>query len=210
MFEGYSIPKSYVRFDYGGRDVTEYLKNLLRRVGYAFTTTAEFEIVKKIKEDNCYVSTNLNFDSSKIDDTQAHEYLLPDGNSIKFGYEKYIAPEIMFNPSLIGLEYLSVQEMLCSSINSVDMDLRKELYKKILCTGGNTGFKSFKERFFTSVKNLAPKLTKLRLHVPENHRYIMAWLGGSILVSLDKFKPLWITKSEWDEQGPRILRQKTI
>lgn len=39
VYEGYSIPHSYVRYDFGGRNVTEYLQNLLRRAGNNFNTT---------------------------------------------------------------------------------------------------------------------------------------------------------------------------
>ena len=39
VYEGYSIPHSYVRYDFGGRNVTEYLQTLLRRGGHNFNTT---------------------------------------------------------------------------------------------------------------------------------------------------------------------------
>ncbi len=39
--------------DLGGRDITEHLMVLLRRLGYNFHTSAEFEIVKKMKESRC-------------------------------------------------------------------------------------------------------------------------------------------------------------
>jgi len=56
VYEGYSISSAVQRIDIGGRDVTNHLLQLLRRSGYAFHTTAEFEIVKKIKEKWCYVA----------------------------------------------------------------------------------------------------------------------------------------------------------
>lgn len=40
--------------DLGGRDVTKHLMHLLRRAGHSFHTSAEFEIVRKIKERYCY------------------------------------------------------------------------------------------------------------------------------------------------------------
>lgn len=46
------MPHSILRNDVAGRDVTRYLKLLLRKEGYTFKTTAEFEIVKSIKEVN--------------------------------------------------------------------------------------------------------------------------------------------------------------
>jgi centractin len=107
VYEGYSIPHSYIRYDYGGRHVTEYLQSLLKRVGYSLNTSAEYEIVKKMKE-KCYyiISSSTNDESKKLGETAATQYWLPDGNVIWLKEEKVLAPEIMFNPSMIGLEYL--------------------------------------------------------------------------------------------------------
>jgi len=56
IYEGFSVDNAIRRIDVGGRDVTDHLMLLLRRAGYIFHTTAEFEIVKKIKERFCFVS----------------------------------------------------------------------------------------------------------------------------------------------------------
>lgn len=56
--------------------------NLLRRAGYIFHTTAEFEIVKKIKEKYCYVApmNSSNDEFLKVQDDRAQtSYILPDG-----------------------------------------------------------------------------------------------------------------------------------
>lgn len=51
IFEGFAMPHSIMRSDIAGRDVTRYLKLLLRKEGgFNFRTTAELEIVKTIKE----------------------------------------------------------------------------------------------------------------------------------------------------------------
>ena len=55
IYEGYSITNATQRMDLGGRDVTAHLMQLLRRAGHAFHTTAEFEIVRQMKEKYCYV-----------------------------------------------------------------------------------------------------------------------------------------------------------
>jgi centractin len=44
------------------------------------------------------------------------DYRLPDGNVLKLGSEKSKAPEILFKPELIGLEYPGVHEMVASCI----------------------------------------------------------------------------------------------
>jgi hypothetical protein len=50
------MPHSIMRVDVAGRDVTRYLRLLLRKEGVNFRTTAEFEIVRQIKVLNYYQS----------------------------------------------------------------------------------------------------------------------------------------------------------
>ena len=46
------------------------------------------------------------------------------------------------------------------------------------------------------------------LAIPE--RKHAAWLGGSILGSLPVMPSMWISKEEYDENGPLIVHRKTF
>ena len=221
VYEGYSIPNSYIRNNYGGRDVTDYFQTLLKKQGYSFSTTSEFEIVKKIKEEICFtvVGSSSNNPLSNISNLElgnknksesANTYNLPDGNAIKIGEEKSLAPEILFNPSIIGSEHSSFQEMIVTSINKVDIDLRKNLFNNILISGGNTLFKGIQEKFHTEIKYLSPKNMKVRIHSPGN-RLLSCWTGGNVISTLEIFKKMWVTKDDWGEKGNKsIIHIKTI
>lgn len=50
IYEGFAMPHSIMRVDVAGRDVTRYLRLLLKKEGYDFHTSAELEVVKAIKE----------------------------------------------------------------------------------------------------------------------------------------------------------------
>jgi centractin len=52
--------------------------------------------------------------------------------------ERFKAPEILFNPEQIGLEYAGVHQVVVDSINRVDLDLRKQLFSQIVLSGGST------------------------------------------------------------------------
>jgi centractin len=75
------MPHSILRNDVAGRDVTRYLKLLLRKEGYTFKTTAEFEIVKSIKERVCFLSPTAQKDETGQGDKS--QFTLPDGTSIE-------------------------------------------------------------------------------------------------------------------------------
>ena len=152
VFEGFAIPHAISRIDVAGRgmkilcnffynlDVTEHLQLLLRRNGHVFHTSAELEVVKDIKETICYVPFNVEASEKEEKDDSMPLYELPDGQVIKIGAEKFRAAEVLFNPSLIGLEYSGVHQTLCNSISKCDLDIRRTLYSEIVLSGGSTLF----------------------------------------------------------------------
>ena len=48
------------------------------------------------------------------------------------------------------------------------------------------------------------KKTQVRLYAQKSRKH-SAWIGGSVLCSLDDFDETWITKKDWEEQGKSIL-----
>lgn len=207
IFEGFALPHSVMRNDIAGREVTRFLKLLLKKEGYNFNTTAEFEIVKSIKERACYLSSNPVKEESA--QPEKFSYVLPDGTNIELGSSRYRAPELLFRPDLVGDESEGIHEILANSIIKSDMDLRKILYQNIVLSGGSTLFKGFGDRLLNELKKMAPKEVKIKIASPKERLY-STWIGGSILASLDTFKKMWISKREYETDGAKVLHRKTF
>jgi centractin len=56
----------------------------------------------------------------------------------QLGVERFRAPEILFNPEIVGQEYAGAHQVVVDSINRVDLDLRKNLFSNIVLSGGST------------------------------------------------------------------------
>ena len=57
VYEGFSIPHAIEKMEIAGRVLTNYLQKLLiENCAESFTSSAELEIVKDMKEDICYVA----------------------------------------------------------------------------------------------------------------------------------------------------------
>eukprot|EP00917_Polyrhabdina_sp_WS-2016_P032089 GHVP01068485.1.p2 GENE.GHVP01068485.1~~GHVP01068485.1.p2 ORF type:complete len:384 (-),score=82.45 GHVP01068485.1:1608-2759(-) len=214
VFEGFSLSHAIGRSDLAGRDVTEYLAAQLRRSGYVFHTSAEMEIVRNIKEHACYVAFNPSREEQQEQEkTQlsggGFPYKLPDGTQISIGAERFRSPEALFKPEVLGQEYPGVNELLLSSIHKSELDLRMTLFQHILLSGGSTMFSGFSDRLLHEIRKIAPKDVKIRISSPPDRKKT-TWVGGSILASLAAFKKLWITKQQFEEEGPSVVHRRTF
>jgi centractin len=99
------------------------------------------------------------------------------------GSERFRAPEILFQPHLIGFESSPVHQLVIDSISRVDLDLRKALYSNIVLSGGVTLTRGFGDRLLSEIQRSAFKDTKIKIYAPPERKY-STWIGGSILGSL--------------------------
>ena len=193
IYDGYTIPCSNTRINFGGKDVSEYLQYLLNRKGYELNNSDGFQITKKIKEEIGEISID-GVNNNK--NNEIKKYILPDDTEIDIGNERFLAPEILFNPLLKEYEYPGLHEIIFESINKTNINLKKNLYNYILLSGGNMRMKGMKERIHKELKKLAPKNIKVRLHTPNNPENL-AWIGANIISSMQTSKDMWLTKNKF-------------
>lgn len=141
--------------------------------------------------------------------------------------------QVRFSLSTCCLNYTDhlVPEMLFQTIQNAAVDIRSELYKHIVLSGGSSMYpglpsrleKEMKQLYLTRVLNgdpsrlnvsvllsCQPKIIltawnpqkfKIRIEDPPRRKH-MVFLGGAVLADIMKNRPeFWISREEWFEQG---------
>jgi len=210
IFEGYPVPGLSSRFSLGGCDLDENLRTILSQSGrYSFTSSAERETVRDMKEKLCYVALDFDAEMEKTATSSEVEksYELPNGQVITVGNERFLCPECLFKPDLCGYDLFDgVHEMIYKTIMKCDGDIQKNLFANIIVCGGSTLFDGFADRMQKEMITLAPQTMKIIIVAPSERKY-SAWIGGSIVASLSTFRQMWISKEEYDESGPAIVHR---
>lgn len=187
IFEGVVLESFSTYFPIGGRDLTHYLVKLLRAKGYSFTTTFEIEfVVKRMKQSICKLSLDFDRDISQSQlslEPSLIDFELPDCNVVSVSSERFLCPEILFQPSLIGKELDGLHHHISRAILSCPVDTRKDLWGNIFLIGGGS-----------MVDNLPQRL---QLGMPSLPRSISPPLSISLSLSLFLFFSLPLSLSHF-------------
>ena len=104
IYEGYALPHAIERNDLAGRDLTEHLRKLLNEVGLNFSSSAEVETIRDIKEKVCYVAMDYAAEMKSYEGTDQNNkvFELPDGQTVTIGTQRFRCPEALFKPAMLG------------------------------------------------------------------------------------------------------------
>ncbi|ODV59476.1 actin-related protein 3 [Ascoidea rubescens DSM 1968] len=226
--EGYVIGSAIKNIPIAGRDITLFIQQMLRERGEA---DSSLRTAEQIKQNYCYVCPDIVKEFRKFDnDSQKFsQYIVENQNKtqkkiVDIGYEKFLAPEIFFNPEIASSDFLiPLPTVVDQAIQSSPIDVRKGLYKNIVLSGGSTMFKDFGRRLQRDIRDIVKqrieaserlsnaKSTGVEVQVISHRRQRNAvWFGGSLMAQTSEFKAYCHTKQDYDEFGPNIVRNFSL
>lgn len=226
--EGYVIGSAIKNIPIAGRDITLFIQSLLRERGEVDTSLRTAE---RIKQEYCYVCPDIvkEFNKFDRDGEKFAQFVVENQEKTKkkivdVGYERFLAPEIFFNPEIASSDFLTpLPSLVDQTIQACPIDVRKGLYNNIVLSGGSTMFKDFGRRLQRDLKSIVnnriaqsellsgTKSTGVDVSVISHRKQRNAvWFGGSLLAQTAEFKGYCHTKKDYEEYGPEIVRNFSL
>ena len=136
---------------------------------------------------------------------------------IRLWTDRYRGSELIWQPSIIGMENEGLGEILENGLNYFgrpltersppnQVDNRAKLLSYVLVYGGNSLVPRFDERVAHELRMLSPSDAKINV-VRALDAKIDAWRGGALLANQQKLEDYTISKAEWEECGHHYLKE---
>lgn len=187
----------------GGNVLDSFMALKLKELGMSVKSSVQKNLVRLLKERACFTSLDFQTDIQNKEKF-IKEYALPDSSTIKIGAERFLIPELLFDPALNNIECESIIEGILNTIDDCDVDIRRELLYNIFVIGGNSMFPFFEIRLKQSLEEGLSRRNKImqsiRIIAPKG-RIFSNWVGGSILSMIPEFQDSWFTRKKYFEEG---------
>jgi actin beta/gamma 1 len=232
VHEGYALGRHTTSTDVAGAVLTDRLGSLLDKLGYAFSTTIEVDVVNAVKESLCHVRPS---DADEPAGPEGAGFTLPDGQFIPLSNEMIDTTEALFDFSVLGGAHdtkVKVYEdsgaefhptgvpkgiswLTYGAIYKCEPALRRRLFSNVVLGGGSTLFAGMRERLSTEMRQLyrqmhpGERVADIAIDALECRQF-SAWLGGAMLSQLSMFPHLTVSKQEYEEHGKSVIHFKNL
>ncbi|VDM00130.1 unnamed protein product [Schistocephalus solidus] len=189
----------------GGRDVDRYLRHLC---GHSLDSYNEAAL-DHIKKNYCSVCPGLPI-KPKASVAPKRSILMPDGQRLLLGSELEAAPELLFNPTLAGLQDLMpIDQAAIRAALALDQNISFAVLETVVLTGGNTMFPGACERMQLGIATrTVPRINKWVRYHPMGP--LAVWVGGAAIALTNTYSKICIRQEDYKEVGSNIASQRWL
>ncbi|KZL70252.1 chromatin remodeling complex subunit (actin) [Colletotrichum tofieldiae] len=132
-------------------------------------------------------------------------------NQIHLNVERIRVPEVVFQPSIAGVDQGGLVEIVGDILNQRlgGVPNRDDFLKDIFLTGGNTLFRGFDERLRQGLTPLLPADSPLTIRRAQD-ALLDAWKGAAGWAGSSAWKAATITREEYQEKGSEYIKEHDL
>jgi len=130
-----------------------------------------------------------------------------DQQTLMMNLERITVPELLFNPSDVGIDQAGIPETIVQAVKATHPDLHSFLYNNVYLCGGCTKMPNVVERVRRDLRALVPDDFDVDVTVAEEP-ILSAWRGGSYLTLEPNYFDLTVSKADYQEYGYNICRAR--
>ncbi|KND93111.1 Actin-like protein arp5 [Tolypocladium ophioglossoides CBS 100239] len=129
-------------------------------------------------------------------------------NQVHLNVERIRVPEIVFRPSIAGVDQAGIVEIAGDVLNQrlAGMPNRDDFLRDIFLTGGNTMFPNFDDRVRDGLRALLPADAPLIVR-RAGDACLDAWKGAAGWAGSSAWKQSRISREEYQEKGPDYIKE---
>ena len=203
IYQSYILQHAVKNLGLGGSILDKLLEKKIQEAGVPIESSVQRNLVRVLKERACFVSLNYEQDLQNREKFKK-KYTLPDYKKIALDAERFIVPELMFDPTIINMETTPLHKAIVDVVELCDMDIRRSLLQNIFITGGSSLFLNFEQRLKQELEKELIQRGKMyqnvKIFAPKG-RALSNWVGGSILSQIPEFQSSWITRKKYFSDG---------
>ena len=209
IFDGNPLKDAIIRIPIGGIDMTDYMMKLFGEHRDMFNIERKRYLFSEIKNDVTYVALNFENEIQKAETTSECKMIYEKivAKPTVFNKERFVVPELLFNPKNDGLDCEGIDKAIFKSIIKCKPDYHDELFSNIILSGGNSKLKGLKERIQKEITILSENKKNIQVITHPDNQY-SAWKGASLFSSLETSKQVFISSGEYNESGSQIVNIK--
>ena len=203
IYESYILQHAVLNVELAGSVLDKLLEKKIQEAGVPIESSVQRNLVRVLKERACFVSLNFDQDFQNREKFKK-KYTLPDYKKITLDAERFIIPELMFDPTISNMETEPLHKAIINVVELCDIDIRRSLLQNIFITGGSSLFPNFEKRLKQELEKELIQRGKMyqnvKIFAPKG-RALSNWVGGSILSQIPEFQSSWITRKRYFSEG---------
>jgi actin-related protein 5 len=129
-------------------------------------------------------------------------------NQIHLNVERIRVPEVVFQPTIAGLDQAGIVEIAANILTERlgDSAHRDDVLRDIFLTGGNTLFEGFEERLKRELRAVLPAEQSMRVR-RAGDCVLDAWRGAAKWAGDKGGRTSWVSREEWREMGGEYIKE---